>query len=143
MKISLFDKRFLRKKWKAIYIFMVAKRAKQISYCSFSVYFFFWVCPHVKWSYFHKTEFIFVIIDNLIFQRYFTEMTFKCKSFACRFSASISLYMIINYMSIARRISAWHKTYCTMLHLFDDLWLDKIISKNNDRKESHIWKSRE
>ena len=24
------------------------------------------------------------------------------------------------------------KTYCTMLHLFDDLWLDKIIPKNND-----------
>ena len=22
--------------------------------------------------------------------------------------------------------------YCTMLHLFDDLWLDKIIPKNND-----------
>ena len=21
---------------------------------------------------------------------------------------------------------------CTMLHLFDDLWLDKIIPKNND-----------
>jgi hypothetical protein len=33
--------------------------------------------------------------------------------------------------------------YCTMLHLFDDLWLDKIIPKNNDRKESLIWKSRE
>jgi hypothetical protein len=26
-----------------------------------------------------------------------------------------------------------------MLHLFDDLWLDKIIPKNNDRKESHTW----
>jgi hypothetical protein len=25
------------------------------------------------------------------------------------------------------------KSYCTMLHLFDDLWLDKIIPKNNDR----------
>ena len=25
-----------------------------------------------------------------------------------------------------------YKTYCTMLHLFDDLWLDKIIPKNND-----------
>ena len=24
-------------------------------------------------------------------------------------------------------------TYCTMLHVFDDLWLDKIIPKNNDR----------
>jgi hypothetical protein len=24
------------------------------------------------------------------------------------------------------------KNYCTMLHLFDDLWLDKIIPKNND-----------
>ena len=35
------------------------------------------------------------------------------------------------------------KYNCTMLHLFDDLRLDKIISKNNDRKESHIWKSRE
>jgi hypothetical protein len=23
-------------------------------------------------------------------------------------------------------------THCTMLHLFDDLWLDKIIPKNND-----------
>jgi hypothetical protein len=22
---------------------------------------------------------------------------------------------------------------CTMLHLFDDLWLDTIIPKNNDR----------
>ena len=30
-----------------------------------------------------------------------------------------------------------------MLHLFDNLWLDKIITKNNDRKESHIWKSSE
>jgi hypothetical protein len=30
-----------------------------------------------------------------------------------------------------------------MLYLFDDLLLDKIIPKNNDRKESHIWKSRE
>jgi len=35
------------------------------------------------------------------------------------------------------------KDNCTMLHLFDDLWLDKIIPKNNDRKESHICKSRE
>jgi hypothetical protein len=25
------------------------------------------------------------------------------------------------------------KNNCTMLHLFDDLWLDKIIPKNNDR----------
>ena len=25
-----------------------------------------------------------------------------------------------------------YKIYCTMLHLFDDLWLDKIIPKNND-----------
>jgi hypothetical protein len=25
------------------------------------------------------------------------------------------------------------KTNCTMLHLFDDLWLDKIIPKNNDK----------
>jgi hypothetical protein len=33
--------------------------------------------------------------------------------------------------------------FCTMLHLFDDLWLDKIIPKNNDRRQSHIWKSRE
>jgi hypothetical protein len=32
---------------------------------------------------------------------------------------------------------------CTMLHLFDDLWLDTIIPKNNDRRQSHIWKSRE
>jgi hypothetical protein len=24
------------------------------------------------------------------------------------------------------------RSYCTMLHLFDDLWLDKIIPKNND-----------
>jgi hypothetical protein len=23
--------------------------------------------------------------------------------------------------------------YCTMLYLFDDLWLDKIIPKNNDK----------
>jgi hypothetical protein len=30
-----------------------------------------------------------------------------------------------------------------MLHLFDDLWLDKIIPKNKDRRQSHIWKSRE
>ena len=30
-----------------------------------------------------------------------------------------------------------------MLHLFDYLWLDKLIPKNNDGKESHIWKSRE
>jgi ArsR family metal-binding transcriptional regulator len=22
--------------------------------------------------------------------------------------------------------------YCTMLHLFDDLWLDKMIPRNND-----------
>ena len=35
------------------------------------------------------------------------------------------------------------KYNCTMLHLFDDLWLDKIIHKNIDRKGSHIWKSRE
>jgi hypothetical protein len=26
-----------------------------------------------------------------------------------------------------------HKNNSTMLHLFDDLWLDKIIPKNNDR----------
>jgi hypothetical protein len=25
-----------------------------------------------------------------------------------------------------------NKLDCTMLHLFDDLWLDKIIPKNND-----------
>ena len=25
------------------------------------------------------------------------------------------------------------KEYCTMLYLFDDIWLDKIIPKNNDR----------
>ena len=33
--------------------------------------------------------------------------------------------------------------FCTMLHLFDDLWLDKIIPKNNDCRQSHIRKSRE
>jgi hypothetical protein len=26
----------------------------------------------------------------------------------------------------------YKKQYCTMLHLFDNLWLDKIIPKNND-----------
>jgi hypothetical protein len=30
------------------------------------------------------------------------------------------------------------KVYCTMLHLFDDLWLDKIIPKNNDDRTSRI-----
>jgi hypothetical protein len=30
-----------------------------------------------------------------------------------------------------------------MLHLIDDLSLDKIIPKNNDKRKSHIWKSRE
>jgi predicted DNA-binding protein YlxM (UPF0122 family) len=25
---------------------------------------------------------------------------------------------------------------CTMLHLFDDLWLDKIIPKNNDWRQA-------
>jgi hypothetical protein len=30
-----------------------------------------------------------------------------------------------------------------MLYLFDDLWLDKVIPKDNDGKESHISKSRE
>ena len=25
------------------------------------------------------------------------------------------------------------KKICTMLHLFDDLWLNKIIPKNNDK----------
>jgi hypothetical protein len=42
-----------------------------------------------------------------------------------------------------KTIYRFHKNYCTMLHLFDDLWLDKIIPKNNDRKERDIWKSRE
>jgi hypothetical protein len=36
-----------------------------------------------------------------------------------------------------------YKNICTMLHLFDHLWLDKVIPKNNDRMEIHIWKSRE
>jgi len=40
-------------------------------------------------------------------------------------------------------VAAWEMIFCTMLHLFDDLWLDKIIPKNNDRRQSHIWKSRE
>jgi hypothetical protein len=30
------------------------------------------------------------------------------------------------------------KLHCTMLHLFDDLWLDKIIPKNNDEAELYI-----
>jgi hypothetical protein len=30
------------------------------------------------------------------------------------------------------------KIYCTMLHLFDDLWLDKIIPKNNDEIDQHM-----
>ena len=29
----------------------------------------------------------------------------------------------------------YYNIYCTMLHLFDDLWLDKIIPKNNDRRQ--------
>jgi hypothetical protein len=28
------------------------------------------------------------------------------------------------------------KLYCTMLHLFDDLWLDKSIPKNNDWRQA-------
>ena len=28
--------------------------------------------------------------------------------------------------------NCWYKQYGMMLHLFDDLWLDKIIPKNND-----------
>ena len=36
-----------------------------------------------------------------------------------------------------------YKLLCTMLHLFDDLCLDNIIPNNNDRMQSHIWKSRE
>ena len=28
---------------------------------------------------------------------------------------------------------------CTMLYLFEDLWLDKIISKNNDRYRAIYW----
>jgi hypothetical protein len=29
-----------------------------------------------------------------------------------------------------------------MLHLFNDLWLDKIIPNNSDGRQSHIWKSK-
>jgi len=29
-----------------------------------------------------------------------------------------------------------YKIHCTMLHLFDDLWLDKIIPKNNDESRA-------
>jgi hypothetical protein len=37
--------------------------------------------------------------------------------------------------------------FCTMLYLFDDLWLDKIIPKNNDRTKKaepymEIWRIR-
>ena len=66
-----------------------------------------------------------------------------------KFKMSLSKHqwfkMIFNSLSIFPPINEnWHyKWHCTMLHLFNDLWLDKIIPKNNDRKESHIWKSRE
>jgi hypothetical protein len=48
----------------------------------------------------------------------------------------ILLYTIIatqensNIMFISRYML--DNRYCTMLHLFDDLWLDKILPKNND-----------
>jgi hypothetical protein len=51
-------------------------------------------------------------------------------------SLNIQLHIDKNY-------NADFISYCTMLHLFDDLWLDKIIPKNNDGRQSHIWKSRE
>ena len=37
-------------------------------------------------------------------------------------------------MSVTSHQDIYTRIYiCTMLHLFDDLWLDKIIPKNNDR----------
>ena len=55
------------------------------------------------------------------------------------------IYTIINIYSGMSAFIYMHYTnmICTMLHLFDDLWLDTIIPKNNDRRQSHIWKSRE
>ena len=69
----------------------------------------------------------------------------------------IAVYSISHFSSIVLSVYQIRGTYgllqteliihniilCTILHLFDDLGLDKIIPKNNDRKESHIWKSRE
>jgi hypothetical protein len=41
-------------------------------------------------------------------------------------------YLDFNYILKILRYSIY-KSYCTMLYLFDDLWLDKIIPKYNDR----------
>ena len=38
----------------------------------------------------------------------------------------------INEFSSKTRLSLIDRKNCTMLHLFDDLWMDKIIPKNND-----------
>ena len=55
------------------------------------------------------------------------------------------IYTIINiYSGIGAFIYMYYThMMCMMLHLFDDLWLDNIIPKNEERRQSNIWKSRE
>jgi hypothetical protein len=44
----------------------------------------------------------------------------------------INLIVLVRYLRRGLLGSEEDRYYCTMLHLFDDLWLDKIIPKNND-----------
>ena len=48
----------------------------------------------------------------------------------CRWLVLMSI--LINAREKQEPIKNGHSRHCTMLHLFDDLWLDKIIPKNND-----------
>ena len=44
--------------------------------------------------------------------------------------------LLIHISGVVDVLCSTNNSHCTMLHLFDDLWLDKIIPKNNDRNRA-------
>ena len=98
---------------------------------AFTVVFLLFVCLLLFIYYFlllFYLNFVCVVIDIACF-------TGLMMSYDCIIYFGDCLSWFIFYMTT--------KINCTMLHLFDDLWLDKIIPKNDDRRQSYIWKSRE
>jgi hypothetical protein len=107
-----------------------------------------------NWNLFKFCNTIFLFF--CIYFQFLSDITVRnilCKILFCTLLYGVHYFwkgvavVLLAFFSLVH-VCGWYslklfKRYCTMLHLFDDLWLDKIIPKNNDRKESHIWKSRE
>jgi hypothetical protein len=77
-----------------------------------------------------KMTSFFRFVDKRAFNRWYNLIRTCAGECDWFFRRKCTCWWINRYINIS--INTWYKCTCTMLHLFDDLWLDKIIPKNND-----------